>query len=86
MKFYVLIPLANVEYAKVKDRDHRIGRVKLTSDYAEYFGEKNEYYIDWPYRVYKASGWKDISYAYGRGDWFYTALNPRDVIKKRTVK
>ncbi len=86
MKFYVLMPLANVEYAKIKERDHRIGRSKLTADYAQCFGEKNEYYIDWESRVYRVSGWRDAGYEYGRKNWYYTAYNPHDIIKKRTIK
>lgn len=84
MKIYVLIPLGKIRNAKIKERDHDAARVMLTPDYSERFGKENEYYIDWESRVDEARGWKPISYKEGYSTWWYTALNPRDVIKKRT--
>jgi hypothetical protein len=86
MKVYMLIPLHNIKDVKVKERDHRAARVMLTSDYSECFGKENEYYIDWASRVCKAEGWKTVSYKNGNFTWFYTALNPQDMIRRRIIK
>lgn len=85
MKIYVLIPLHKIKNVKIKERDHCAARVALTSDYSEYFGKENEYYIDWELRVNKAMGWKTVSYCDCR-TWYYTALNPHDVIKKKVIE
>ena len=85
MKIYVLIPLHKIKNVKIKERDYGAARVALTSDYSEYFGKENEYYIDWTLRVNEAMGWKTVSYC-GCNTWYYTALNPHDVIKKKEIK
>lgn len=86
MKIYVLMPLGKIKDVKIKERDHGAARVMLTPDYSERFGKENEYYIDWASRVEKVRGWRTISYKNSSSTWWYTALNPQDVIKKKTVK
>ena len=86
MKVYMLIPLNNTKDVKIRERAHRVVRSTLTSDYAEYFGKANEYYVDWTAQAYKISSWKTVSYQHDCGTWYYTALNPQDVIGKRMIK
>ena len=86
MKVYVLLPLQSIKGVKIKEQNCGAARVALTSDYSECFGTENEYYINWESRVNKVTGWRNASYTYGRSNWFYTALNPQDVIKKKIMK
>ena len=34
----------------------------------------------------KVMGWRSASYKYDRSNWYYTALNPQDIIKKKIIK
>lgn len=86
MKIYVLIPLYSSVCAKVKERDYRIKRSVLTPDYSKRFGAENEYYIDLTSKAYEISGRKGAKYECKGSTWYYSALNPCDVIKKRTKK
>ena len=86
MQIYVLMPVDKIKNVNIKERSHCAARIRMTSDYSEYFGTQNEYYIDWESRVEKVRGWRTSSYKYGRNSWFYTALNPQDVIKKKIIK
>lgn len=82
MKFYVLIPLSRSVCVKVKERDYRIMRSELTPDYSRHFGTENEYYLDLTSKIYEVSGRRDTKYGDGHCTWYYSALNPCDVIKK----
>ena len=86
MKAYILIPLNKIKGVKIKEQNRGAARVALTSDYSEHFGTENEYYINWESRVNKVMGWKNVSYTCNRSTWFYTALNPQDIIKKKIIK
>jgi hypothetical protein len=86
MKVYVLIPLHHSKLAKIKEREYPIMRSALTCDYSRYFGEKNEYYIDLASQVYKVGAVKDAGYSDPGRNWYYNALNPHDVIKKKAIK
>jgi hypothetical protein len=86
MKVYVLIPLHHSRLTKIKERDFPIMRSGLTQDYSERFGLKNEYYIDLASQKYSISDRKLRNYNYDCGRWYYTALDPHDVIKKKAIK
>lgn len=80
MKIYILIPLFDPKPAKIEDRAKRIATCALAEDYAQCFGVDNRYYIDLASQAYDISGWKHVNYKRGHS-WYYSALNPRDVIK-----
>ena len=86
MQIYVLMPIGKIKNVNIKEQSHCAARIRLTSDYSECFGTQNEYYINWESRVNKVAGWRNASYTCGRSNWFYTALNPQDVIKKKIMK
>lgn len=86
MKIYVLIPLYNTKFTKIKEREYRIRRSTLTPDYSMRFGVRNEYYVDLAYKEQTISGQRGASYEDGKGSWYYCAFDPVNVIKKREIK
>ena len=87
MKAYILIPLHKIRNVSIKEQNRGAARVALTPDYSECFGNENEYYIDWESRVEKAGGFRTAKYKYDYcKSWYYTALNPQDIIKKKIIK
>lgn len=83
MKIYMLIPIGASRCVKIKERNYSILRSALTVDYSSRFGSKNEYYIDVKSKRYDMSRVRDAYYGTDARRWYYTALDPINVIKKR---
>lgn len=85
MKIYMLIPISDPKPAKIEERAKNITKCALTDDYSKHFGTDNEYYIDLASQAYSISSWKRRSYKYGHITWYYSALNPMDIIKRERI-